>query len=182
MALTEQVVIERQAKSTATALMSDKLVPVLIAAGMVMPAYPATARTEQMHSIKQNAIAGTIAYVSHLKVVPEVGHVNRIRQAYLISSQAEFASFTERFPFLTSLLLDASNALSQIFPDNVIYRLEVAHDREDENIEELVCFICTDLDPDEALAKLDAFDEEWFLDNIGKTNGRLIFTLEFNDI
>lgn len=182
MALTEKVRIERQAKSTATALMSDKLVPALIAAGMIMPVYPATARTEQMHAIKQNAIAGTIAHISGVQVIPEAGHISSIRHAYSISSPAELASFTGRFPFLIDLLLDASTVLSQTFLDGAIYRLEVTQDMEDEDIEELVCFICTGLDPDEALEKLDAFDEAWFLDNIGETRGRLIFTLEFNDI
>lgn len=182
MTLTEKIVIERQARSTTTASMSDRIMPMLLAAGMIFPAYPAAARNELAPNIRRNALAGTIAEVSFGRMAAQPQHHDAVGQRYSINSPAEFAVFTGRYPFLMDVLVEASNVVRQHFPTDTIYRLEVQQDQEDENLEELVCFIGTSLGPSEALDRLDAFDEAWFLDNIGKTHGRLIFTLEFNGV
>ena len=182
MTLTEKVEIERQAQSTATPITSDKLWSALIFAGMIAPLFPASAAPVGLHTIRQNSTAGTATLFSCEKLSLNAELINHIKRTYSITTQTQFTSFTDRFPFLLELLVDASDQLLRIFPNETIYRLEIEHDLEDENIEELVCLICTDLAPDEALKKLDAFDEAWFLDNLENTAGKLIFTLSFNDI
>jgi len=48
-----------------------------------------------------------------------------------------------------------------------------------EGAKELFAYIRTSLPVDEALSRLDKFDEEWFLDQLDRAGGRFNFNLEF---
>lgn len=85
--------------------------------------------------------------------------------------------FLRKHPALIAVLLDAYPHLARIFGTPHL-TLNVVRDSEGEGEDELFAYITTTEPVDEALAKLDQFDEEWFLDQ-DQTEGRLNFSLEF---
>ena len=87
-------------------------------------------------------------------------------------------SVLEKYPFLVSLLLEAYVEVGNYFPHSRVF-LEVFDDPEVEGMDKLFAYIRTPLPVDEALARLDKLDEEWFLDQLDRAAGRFNFNLEF---
>lgn len=57
--------------------------------------------------------------------------------------------------------------------------LEVFTDSEAVNESQLVIFIATNLTPDKAVERLDQLDEDWWLDALEQSQGKLCINLEF---
>ncbi len=83
------------------------------------------------------------------------------------------------YPQLVEVLLEAHVYLQKYFGPDPRVTLEVVSDPEVEGMDELFAYIVTTLSVDEALARLDRLDEEWFLDQIDRVDGRFNFNLEF---
>jgi len=83
------------------------------------------------------------------------------------------------YPQLVEVLLEARLYLQKYFGPAPQVTLEVVSDPEVEGVEELFAYILTSLPVDEALARLDRLDEEWFLDQLDRVGGRFNFNLEF---
>ena len=66
----------------------------------------------------------------------------------------------------------------QYFPEQTRIQLQLLSDREDGNHVDLFTVIQTDLPEDEALRRLDRFDEEWWLEAAVKGRGRLTVDVE----
>lgn len=79
---------------------------------------------------------------------------------------------------LAEVLLDAFEPLTEAFGPFPHVCLSIIHDPEIEKSAELLAAILTPLDAAEALKRLAQFDE-WFLTQLKRTKGRLIFDLEF---
>lgn len=101
-----------------------------------------------------------------------------LERMYLFREPAKVTEFLESYPFLISLLLEAYDTIRNYFPDAQVF-LEVIADQEAVNYKELVIFIATDLKPDEALDRLDQFDENWWLDASDRARGKLSIHVEF---
>jgi hypothetical protein len=86
--------------------------------------------------------------------------------------------FLEKYPFLVSLLLEVYPHIEEFFPHSLVY-LTVSTDLEEFGTDRLVAFISTDLDPDNALDALSAFDKNWWLNSLKLAQGKLCITLEF---
>lgn len=102
-----------------------------------------------------------------------------LSQNYQIRNVAETKSFLLNNRFLISLLEEIPEKISQYFGDNQKPVLKVSYEPEYVNSAELWVEILTKLSAKEAMRILDKFDEEWWLEKIDKTYGRLNITLKF---
>jgi len=80
---------------------------------------------------------------------------------------------------LAEVLIDAFGPLTEAFGPFPQVCLSVVRDPEIENSAELLGSILTPLGVNEALDRLTRFDERWFLRQLQRANGRLVFNLEF---
>jgi len=106
-------------------------------------------------------------------------YLHQLEEVYSLRDAAAVSGFLHAHPQIVEILLEAEAHLQKHFgPDSQI-ELAVVSDPEVEGEEQLFAYILTSLPVDEALARLDRFDEEWFLDQLDRTLGRLNFNLEF---
>lgn len=82
-------------------------------------------------------------------------------------------------PHLVSMLREIANVVPDYFGSEVGLSLQVVRDPEDGEDGELFVLVETSLPPDEALAKLRAFDEEWWFDRLRSVGGQITVTLEY---
>ena len=68
--------------------------------------------------------------------------------------------------------------IEEFFPHSLVY-LTVSTDLEEFGTDRLIAFISTNLDPDNALDALSAFDKKWWLNSLKRAQGKLCITLEF---
>ena len=106
---------------------------------------------------------------------PEIPLLERL---YRFRERLDVLGFLERCPFLVSLLLKAYRKIREYFPYSRIF-LEVVTDPEAVGDSQLVVFIATDFDPDEADERFERFDEDWWLDALDQAKGMLCINLEF---
>ncbi|MDI6792306.1 MAG: hypothetical protein QME81_05485 [bacterium] len=101
-----------------------------------------------------------------------------LEQLYAFRERGEVLWFLERYPFLGSLLLEASGKIGSYFPDSQLF-LEVFTDPETINNYQLVISIATNLAPNEAVERLEWFDEDWWLDALDRAQEKLCINVEF---
>ncbi len=102
-----------------------------------------------------------------------------LQQWYVFRGErTEILQFLERYPFLVPLLVEAYYCIEKFFPQSLVF-LTVVTDPEEFGADQLVAFISTDLDPDEAVNALSAFDKKWWLNSLKQAQGKLCITLEF---
>lgn len=102
-----------------------------------------------------------------------------LQQWYVIRGErTELLHFLEKYPFLVSLLLEVYLHIEEFFPHSLVY-LSVSTDLEEFGTDRLIAFISTNLDPDNALDALSAFDKKWWLNSLKRAQGKLCITLEF---
>ncbi len=110
--------------------------------------------------------------------------INKIDALYTVAEadkEALFAFLADE-PGVCDLLAEAHAWLERIFGRGFQARLQVVNDPEDEDgeSEQLFAYLETFLPVEEALAKLDEFDEAWFLDALDRAGGKLNFNLAFS--
>ncbi len=105
--------------------------------------------------------------------------IEQVEQHFQMRDADEVRSFLRENPEVTQIILDSLEPLTRIFVEIEQLVLEVFRDPEEQGNCELVCSIVTRLTAEEALEKLDMFDEQWFLDNTERTHGLLNFRIDF---
>ncbi len=128
----------------------------------------------QEKSIKPPAVQ----YATLLDVI-ESQRLHRLEEIYSLRDAATVRRFLHVCPQLVEVLLEARVHLQKYFGPDPQVTLEVISDPEAESIDELFAYIHTSLPVDEALARLDRLDEEWFLDQLDRIDGQFNFNLEF---
>jgi hypothetical protein len=94
------------------------------------------------------------------------------------NDQIEILKFLKRYPSLASVLVEAHRNLMKYFPNNPQVFLSIGINPEDLSIGQLVASVASGLDVDVALDALSTFDEEWWIDSLKWTQGKLCITLE----
>ncbi len=103
--------------------------------------------------------------------------LRELERDYQISDEEEILAFLERHPAIATLLKDARSNIRAFFGDDPV-TLKVSHDLDWEDEQpELFANIQTRLDPQDALARLDAFDSEWWLKRRTEANAPLVVSL-----
>lgn len=105
--------------------------------------------------------------------------LQQLEEIYSLRNAATVRRFLHAYPQLVEVLLEAHGYLQKYFGPEPQVTLKVVSDPEGEGVEELFAYILTPLPVDEALARLDKLDEEWFLDQLDRVDGRFNFNLEF---
>lgn len=103
---------------------------------------------------------------------------DELRQVYSFRDATAVVLFLRVRPNLVDVLLEAQSQLECHFGANPQVVLEIVSDPEGER-DELFAYVRTCASVDDSLARLDRFDEEWFLDQIDRVNGQLNFDLEY---
>ena len=99
---------------------------------------------------------------------------------YRFDDPAAVTDFLSRHDFLVDLLIEAREHISTHFGPDTPAALEVFYDMDDELGEpELVALIETTLPAEEALTRLDRFDEAWWLDAVQCGRSILMITMRF---
>jgi len=111
--------------------------------------------------------------------ISESQRLHQLEEMYSLRKAATVRRFLHVYPHLMQVLLEAHVYLQKYFGPEPQVTLEVVSDPEVEGVEELFAYILTSLPVDEALARLDRIDEEWFLDQLDRVDGRFNFNLEF---
>ena len=103
----------------------------------------------------------------------------QLEEVYSLRDAAAVRRFLHACPQLVEVLLEAHVYLQKYFGPDPQVTLRVVSDPEAESMDELFAYILTPLPVDEALARLDRLDEEWFLDQLDRVDGKFNFNLEF---
>ncbi len=105
--------------------------------------------------------------------------LDRLGQSYALRNPEEVAAFVWHHPEVIDPLLTAADIVPRYFGPDVPLVLVVEWAQEGDGRPELVALIQTDLDADAALAALDRFDQDWWLDILHQTGSKLLFGLEY---
>jgi len=103
---------------------------------------------------------------------------HRLESLFTFRERAKVMSFLERNFFLTPLLLQAHDKITEFFGSSRV-ALEVSTDHDDGNSQELWVRIETNSAPEDALSILTRFDEEWWLDASASSQNLLNIKLEY---
>jgi hypothetical protein len=103
--------------------------------------------------------------------------LRELRRDYQITDEEEILAFLDRHPAVAPLLHDVRSNIRRFFSEDPV-TLKVSHDLDWEDEQpELFANIQTRLDPQEALARLEAFDTEWWLKRRTEANAPLVVSL-----
>jgi hypothetical protein len=104
-----------------------------------------------------------------------------LQGSYIFRKSARINEFLLRNPFLVNLLKKAANHIKTYFRDVETY-LEVVDSFDMPESNQLVASISTSLSPEEALGRLEQFDDKWWLDAVPQAQGKLCIKLEFHEV
>ena len=97
-----------------------------------------------------------------------------LQRLFIYRNPEAIDSFLSTKPALISLLVDISQKLPEFFP-SVQPRLVLR--RDDENANYLVVQVPTTEPVDNALGRMQRFDDEWWLDAMSAANGKVVVDL-----
>ena len=100
-----------------------------------------------------------------------------IESRFTKRNRGQVMGYLDRYSWLPGFLASAVRILDRYFPQGTEYNLELFSDPEEDWIELFVNIRCA-LPISEALERLDAFDDDWFLDQVGKVGGIVSFNVE----
>lgn len=106
------------------------------------------------------------------------GDLRRIEQLYKFRSPGIIDFLTEQ-PNRIKFLVDAYSQVEKYFGKTPQITLKLELDREYTGPLELFAYIATDLPVDQALGRLNEFDEQWYLNQSREYIEHIIFSLEF---
>lgn len=103
-----------------------------------------------------------------------------IKKAYTISDSQlmDIERFLDKHKDIANLILEAYTKIQDFFTSEILL-LELISDISVEGGEELFVYIQTHLSVEEAVEKMNDFDEQWFLDQLNRTKGLFNFNLRF---
>ncbi len=101
-------------------------------------------------------------------------------ECYMLRGFVEVKVFLDANPFLIPILLQAHPVIRRCFSSTTQAVLEVVHDPEGGAAnDELFVFIQTAEEAEEALAKLDRLDREWWIDASEQVQCRMTISVEY---
>lgn len=104
---------------------------------------------------------------------------NSLSSLYEFREQENIENFILKNDFLFNILKEARIQIRKVFGENTRLALKISSELEPISSEELWILILTELTAKEAFPLLEKFDENWWLDNLGKANAKLNIRLEY---
>lgn len=103
---------------------------------------------------------------------------NRLAERFRLREPDDVLCYLSDNPFLVPLVLEARDKAHEYFSERPPLVLHLA-EYPDDGSRELFLLIQTAQPPAAALAKLDRFDQEWWLDALERAEGKLNVKLEY---
>ena len=94
---------------------------------------------------------------------------------YTFRSSASVETFLANYPFLAQMLIDLHGQLKHFFPESSLV-LDISVDPE---AEYLVVYVVMNTTPQDAIERLERFDDGYWLDRHHQAQGKLIVNVEF---
>jgi transcriptional regulator with XRE-family HTH domain len=133
----------------------------------------AETRASEQPSRRAGASSGTVQE-------PKSGHSTILFAGRLECAEDErVRQVLTEIPGLAALIGEAADQLMRFFPDARLKLKAMTDPDETEPGDELILGILTMIKHDEALAALGRFDSDWWIPNIGRTQGRLNIDLAY---
>lgn len=107
-----------------------------------------------------------------------VADIESLEKLYSWREKKEVLEFLETSQFLIAILLEAPDKICHYFPEAQLF-LECVTDPEGIDDDMLELAICMNLDPDEAVDKLNKFQDDWWLNLSDKIRQPLCPILEY---
>jgi len=111
------------------------------------------------------------------KDVPFDEQVALLQGLYVFQEDEEVEAFLKRNPFLVPFLIDTSEHIKKSFPDAKVF-LHTAHRSGIEDEEELVAFISSNREPQQAMEVLKQFYASWWSQAVKAAQGKIAIGLE----
>ena len=102
---------------------------------------------------------------------------SRLHELYEFQGTNHINDYLQSHSELINFLLESHYHLEKYFGTSAKFELEVVHDPEAQH-EQLIVYINTSLSVDEALIRLDRFDNDWFLDHVNWIGHFINFNLK----
>ncbi len=135
-----------------------------------------------------NALFGRDSALA-LKQYPTLGQIvndvqiGELEHYYHLRNAQQVREYLQSYPQLLQFLLDSYKRLRKYFGFEAKFELEVVTDPEVEyQTRFLFVYIRTSLDVDDALARLEQFDDEWYLDRFDKFGALVNFNLDIYEL
>ncbi len=106
--------------------------------------------------------------------------IETLERLYTLREKPEVLQFLEKYSFLIPPLLEAPDKIRQHFPDEQLF-LQVVPDPEIIDYVHLALSILTEHNPDDALSRIQQFDEDWLRPFPYNVKEHLITIPEFRD-
>jgi hypothetical protein len=107
----------------------------------------------------------------------EIEDLKKLRQEYVLVDGSSIETFIRSHRSLLEVLLDAVVQMRSCFGRDCILHLRMGS--EDGDAPNVVCgFVRWTKDLESARAALDAFDESWWINNVRRGSGRVVFDYE----
>jgi len=120
-----------------------------------------------------------VRYDTLQQFVVDSSRLRQIEEFYCLRNATAVRRFLRAHPELTKVLLEVRAHLQRCFGPDPQVVLEVVGDPEVEGWDQLFAYILTRLPVNEAQARLDRLDEEWFPNQPEQVNNFFNFNLEF---
>lgn len=133
---------------------------------------------QRMSDTQFPIIQGILDSTNQTNIIDFNSLFQKIEDCYHFKSKSRVKEFIEEHSYLTHILIESYELIIRFFGSGCYLELAVTTDPE-EGFKELFVYIKTALPVDEALQKLDNFDDQWFLDKMSDTKGKLNFNLSF---
>lgn len=129
--------------------------------------------------IDPNSLAEILLHDSLTKLKSvSAADIEALEKLYNFREKTEIVEFLEIYQFLIPVLLEAPDKISNYFPDAELF-LECVSDPEVVGEAMLELAICMNLEPDEAVDKLNQFQDDWWLDLSDRIRESLCPILEY---
>lgn len=102
----------------------------------------------------------------------------RISRVYTLRASEQVIGYLQQYTSLLAVLEAATPYLHKAFGERVCVALEVNEDPET-GLRQLAAMIQTHDAPERALAQLNQFDHDWWLDQLSTVQGSLLFHVEY---
>lgn len=102
-----------------------------------------------------------------------------VERLYDFRDYTSVAAFLRQHPFLVGILLEAYERIQSYFGVGTQVVLELFSQPDNVDAQELFALIRTNLEPKEVIARLEAFDNEWWLDALPEARHKMTIDVEY---
>ncbi len=114
----------------------------------------------------------------HTKISDLDRDIRALAEVYKFRRPEEVYAFLRKDPTAIALILEAQRRIREHFSEEEIF-MEVLTDPSLPDEKELLISISTSLPPDEAIRRLDAFDEDWWLGALTNSTADICIKVEY---